>query len=181
MKDEEDLTIPDFLRVENRAPASPDARKNIVKKHKAPGATPEPTQEEKILAKMSPKAQELVRERLRTGRMRWHWLLEPGTVESYESKVREAEVKKAERIALLKSLPKKEKPPKPKFGATVKFKILKEAPRTAGTAAAARYAEMVAWKKKHPDGTVDELLSQTKYGKNDYKWDITHGNIKSDV
>lgn len=73
---------------------------------------------------------------------------------------------------------KKERPPKPKMGQGLVIKLQPDAKRAPGTKAAARFADMIVYMKAHPNADVAEVIQNTTYRIDDYKWDLNKGNIK---
>jgi hypothetical protein len=174
-KDDDDLTIPDFLRVENRkaGPATGPA-KRAVPKGDSRKADP--------LAILSVASRMRIEPLIKSGKFRIHWLEDPSIVAGVEEQTVKAEQRKAERLEHFKTLPRKEpKPKKPAFGVGVVIKVLKEKSRKPGTTAAAIYEEMVKFVKKNPGCDVSQIISETHYTKGFYLADIKMGNIKADV
>jgi hypothetical protein len=145
---EERLDIPDFLRVENR-PKSKRRKENATSTTVAP-PTAEPI--DPRLTALSPPVREYVEELVRTGRAQLHWLDDPGTIKTFEEKVRlREERRERERLALARkreNFPKKTSPLK---GLVPLHQILKE---MGGSAP----------KRRHARAAVDEAkLEHTKY------------------
>jgi hypothetical protein len=69
--------------------------------------------------------------------------------------------------------PKPQKSPKAtaiRFGADV--------PRHPGAARTKRWEAMVAYRKKHPKATLEDVIRDTPYTRGDYRLDIARGSLK---
>lgn len=133
------------------------------------------------LASVTPKVREEIEKEIKAHRFQRKWLENISTIRMFEHRMDEARVKKdaeKERLAALPQAPKiKRNDPL----ASLTIKVLKPAPRKAGTGGAAKYAEMVAWMKKNPRATVPEVFANTSYKKNDYDWDLGHQHIDTNI
>jgi hypothetical protein len=58
-----------------------------------------------------------------------------------------------------------------KFGADV--------PRHPGAARTKRWEALVAYRKKHPKATLEQVISNTPYTRGDYRLDLARGSLKA--
>lgn len=167
----DDLSIPSFLRVENRSKEPP----TFILKGAQVEDKPDP------LAPLSAATRARVEGLIKSGKFRLHWMEDPSIVAHLEEQTARLSQRREEAIERLKSLPKKERPVKPKFGAGIKIKVLKQTTRKPGSKAAKIYDAMVAWVKKNPGRDATALFEDTPYTKGFYLADMKAGNIKTDV
>jgi hypothetical protein len=66
---------------------------------------------------------------------------------------------------------------KPAISAAIKFSS--DVPRHAGAARTKRWEAMVAYRKKHPRATLEDVIRDTPYTRGDYRLDIARGSLKA--
>jgi hypothetical protein len=169
------FTIPDFLKVANRGKVKPPKAK------KTASVDPPPIRDP--LADLESSLAATVREELRCGRFREHWLEDPSTVFILQRNLLEKQFKRDERLAKLASLPKPEpKAPLPEFGLDLRIIVLIPNPkRQAGAARIPRFASLLDYLKKSPNASVAEIFKNTTYIKADFLRDVRLKIIKTDL
>lgn len=177
------LELPSFLR---RAKDNTLPKTKLKRGPRMTATKPPPTEKEmarEVLDGLSPETSQRVTQLIANHKFRDHWLLDASIVAMVERQTRElatkADEKKAAWLAHLATLPKEERVKAPAFGHATRIRVLIAAPRKAGSKGAVKYAEMVAWVKAHPAGTVAELFAATSYAKADFAWDLERKAIET--
>jgi hypothetical protein len=59
------------------------------------------------------------------------------------------------------------------------IKFGNDVPRQPGAARTKRWEAMVAYRKKHPKATLEQVIANTAYTRGDYRLDLARGSIKA--
>lgn len=176
------LDIPPFLLAVNRGKAKKSA-KTI-----APSA-PKPEADPFSDLGIEPDTETLLRNEIRSGRFRRHWLNDPTTILVFEREHQLRKAKKedkAEDREVEKKLKRNErlaaKALMPEFGAGIRIIVLNRNPkRQAGAARIPRFASLLEYLAKNPNASVAEVLRDTLYIKSDFLRDDRLKIIKTDL
>ena len=68
--------------------------------------------------------------------------------------------------------------PERKPATSTPIKFGSDVPRHAGAARTKRWEAMVAYRKKHPKATLEDVIRDTPYTRGDYRLDIARGSLK---
>lgn len=115
------------------------------------------------------------------------WANDPGTLRVIANRLDERRVRKEESLARFKEAMAERKamqPPKVvklPFGASTVIKVTPGAERKPGTGAAERFTKMKAYVTKNPKAYLPEIMKETGYRIDDFKWDLERGNITTDI
>jgi hypothetical protein len=63
--------------------------------------------------------------------------------------------------------------------ASTPIKFGEDVPRHPKAARTRRWEAMVAYRKKHPKATLEEVLEKTPYTRGDYRLDVARGSLKA--
>jgi hypothetical protein len=66
---------------------------------------------------------------------------------------------------------------KPATSTPIKFR--NDVPRHPGAARTKRWEAMLAYRKKHPKATLEEVIRDTRYTRGDYRLNIARGSLKA--
>jgi hypothetical protein len=58
------------------------------------------------------------------------------------------------------------------------FRFGSDVPRQEGAARTKRWEEMVAYRKKNPRATLEQVIAATSYTRDDYRLDVKRGALK---
>jgi hypothetical protein len=65
-------------------------------------------------------------------------------------------------------------------GESFRLIVINRSPRAAGTGAAARFAEMLAFLEGKPRARMAEIYASTSYTRADFDWDLQRGSVQKD-
>jgi hypothetical protein len=72
---------------------------------------------------------------------------------------------------------KTKRPRKPATSTAIKFGA--DVPRHPIAARTKRWEAMIAYRKKHPRATLDDVITATSYTRDDYRLDVKRGSLKA--
>ena len=76
-------------------------------------------------------------------------------------------------------MPKRKTKPERKPATSTTIKFGSDVPRHPGAARTKRWEAMVAYRKKHPRATLEDVIANTAYTRGDYRLDVKRGSLKA--
>jgi hypothetical protein len=68
---------------------------------------------------------------------------------------------------------------KTKQATSTTIKFGSDVPRHPGAARTKRWEAMMAYRKKHPRATLEDVIAATPYTRDDYRLDVKRGSLKA--